>query len=103
MIIANTVAIAQKELQGYFASPLSYLVLAIFWLISGLFFVEILLGAQGIIQQVTMSEQSGIPTDSIDVAYVFLNSFLQLWGLFAYLYYQYYLWDYTQRRESGEL
>lgn len=80
MIIASTIAIAQKELQSYFASPLSYIILAVFWLLSGLFFVEILLGAQGIIQQVTLSEQSGIPTDSIDVAYVFLNSFFAIMG-----------------------
>ncbi len=80
MIIANTLAIAQKELQSYFASPLSYVILAVFWLISGLFFVEILLGTQGIIQQVALSEQSGIFTDDIDVAYVFLNSFFSILG-----------------------
>ncbi|MGK7948511.1 MAG: ABC transporter permease [Xenococcaceae cyanobacterium] len=79
MIISNTIAIFQKELQSYFASPLAYIVAAVFWLISGLFFVELLLGKEGIIQQVTASEQLGI-TGSIDVAYIFLNSFFSLMG-----------------------
>ena len=80
MIISNTIAIVQKELHGYFASPLNYVVIAIFWFISGLFFIELLLGQQGIIQQIAMSEQMGIPTDSIDAAYVFLNSFFAVMG-----------------------
>lgn len=80
MIIANIIAIVQKELRGYFNSPLAYIVAAVFWFISGLFFVEILLGKQGIIQQITISEQMGIPTDSIDVVYVFLNSFFAVMG-----------------------
>ena len=80
MIIANIMAIAQKELREYFTSPLSYVILAVFWLISGLFFVELLLGEQGIIKQVAMSEQAGIPIGAIDVAYAFLNSFFAFLG-----------------------
>ena len=80
MIISNTIAIFQKELQGYFASPLAYIVAAVFWLLSGIFFVELLLGQEGIIQQVNASEQLGLPLGSIDVAYVFLNSFFAVMG-----------------------
>ena len=80
MIISNTIAIVQKELQGYFSSPLAYIVIAVFWFISGLFFVELLLGQQGIIQQIAISERMGIPTGSIDAAYVFLNSFFSVMG-----------------------
>lgn len=79
MIISNTIAIFQKELQSYFTSPLAYIVTAVFWLLSGLFFVELLLGQEGIIQQINASEQLGI-TGSIDVAYLFLNSFFSLMG-----------------------
>lgn len=79
MIISNTIAIFQKELQSYFASPLAYIITAVFWFISGLFFVELLLGQEGIIQQVSASEQLGI-TGAIDVAYIFLNSFFSLMG-----------------------
>lgn len=78
MIISNAIAIAQRELQSYFASPLAYLIAAVFWLISGWFFVEILIGDRGIMQQVIMSERMGIDLGSIDVAIEFLNSFLAI-------------------------
>ena len=80
MIFSNILAIAQRELQGYFASPLAYIVAAVFWFISGLFFVEILLGDQGIIQQIALSERMGGDIGSIDVAKEFLNSFLAILG-----------------------
>ncbi len=73
MIIANIIAIAQRELQGYFASPLAYIVAAVFWFISGLFFTEILIGEQGIIQQIALSERMGSKIGSIDVASDFLT------------------------------
>jgi ABC-2 type transport system permease protein len=42
-----------------------------------------LLGKDGIIQQVAASEQLGIPTPPIDVAYIFLNSFFAFMGSFS--------------------
>lgn len=80
MIISNIIAIAQKELQSYFASPLAYIVATVFWFISGLFFVEILIGEQGIIQQIALSEQMGAPLGEIDVATEFINSFFAVLG-----------------------
>ena len=80
MIFSNILAIAQRELQGYFASPLAYIMAAIFWFISGLFFVEILIGEQGIIQQIAISERAGIDIGEIDVAKEFLTSFLAILG-----------------------
>ena len=80
MIFSNILAIAQRELQEYFASPLAYIVAAIFWFISGLFFVEILIGEQGIIQQIVVSERAGVDIGSIDVAKEFLSSFLAILG-----------------------
>ena len=80
MIITNVMAIVQKELQNYFASPFSYIVAAIFWFISGLFFVEILIGEQGIIQQVALREQMGVSIGSVDMATELLNSFLAVLG-----------------------
>jgi ABC-2 type transport system permease protein len=80
MIISNIIAIIQKELQNYFASPLAYLVATVFWFISGLFLVEILLGEQGIIQQIALSEQMGVDIGEVDVATEFLTSFLAILG-----------------------
>lgn len=80
IIIANIIAILQKELQTYFSSPLAYSIAAVFWLISGLFLVVILLGDQGIIQSVALQEQLGYEVPPIDVAYEFLQSFFGIMG-----------------------
>jgi ABC-2 type transport system permease protein len=79
-MFSNILAIAQRELQEYFASPLAYTVAAVFWFISGLFFVELLMGEQGIIQQVALSERMGGDIGAIDVATEFLNSFFAILG-----------------------
>jgi ABC-2 type transport system permease protein len=83
VIIGNIVAIFRKELQGYFASPLAYVVAAIFWLLSGFFFVALLLGPDGIIQQVAAQDQLGVPTPPFDVAYEFMRVFLGVMGSLA--------------------
>ncbi|MDJ0651302.1 MAG: ABC transporter permease subunit [Xenococcaceae cyanobacterium MO_188.B19] len=80
MIITNAIAIFKKEFKSYFYSPLAYIVSGVFWLISGILLIEILLGEQGIIQQVSLSEQLGVPTAPIDVTYIFINSFFGVIG-----------------------
>lgn len=80
ILFGNIVAIFRKELQGYFASPLAYIVAGFFWLLSGFFFVWILLSPDGIIQQVAQRDQLGMPTPPVDVAYEFLNMFLSVMG-----------------------
>lgn len=80
VMIGNILAIFRKELQGYFASPLAYVVAGVFWLLSGLIFVAILLSRDGIIQQVAFQDQQGVPAPPVDVAYEFLRSFLSIMG-----------------------
>ena len=80
IIFSNIIAIVRKELQSYFASPLAYIVATVFWLLSGFFFVYILLGQTGIIQGVAQREQLGYPTPPIDVAYEFLRWFFGVIG-----------------------
>ncbi|MGB3238128.1 MAG: ABC transporter permease [Geitlerinemataceae cyanobacterium] len=79
IIIANIIAIYRKELQSYFASPLALAIAGIYWLISGFFFVYILLGPDGILAQIAIREQMGI-TDPVDVPYQFLQFFLSVMG-----------------------
>ena len=79
MIIANTIAIFRKELQSYFASPLAYIIAAVFWLLSGFFFISLLLGPEGIIQQVANNEQLGI-SRPVDVAYELVRYFFGVMG-----------------------
>src|SRR4028119_2086129 len=80
VMISNIIAIYRRELQSYFASPLAYAIAAVFWLLSGFFFVLLLLSPDGIIQQVAQrdlaGEQLGQPLPPIDVAYEFLRAFL---------------------------
>jgi ABC-2 type transport system permease protein len=80
VMIGNILAIFRKELQGYFASPLAYVVAGVFWLLSGFFFVAILLSPDGIIQQVAVQDQQGVPAPPVDVAYEFLRFFLSVMG-----------------------
>ena len=65
IILGNIIAIYRRELQSYFTSPLAYAIATVFWLLSGYFFVAILLGDQGILQQVAAAElqtqQTGQP------------------------------------------
>ena len=76
----NLIAIFQKELQNYFASPLAYVVAGVFWLIGGFYLVGMLLGEEGLIQQVAMSDRNNLITEPIDVAYILLNSFFAVLG-----------------------
>ncbi|MGF1478215.1 MAG: ABC transporter permease [Cyanophyceae cyanobacterium] len=104
MFISNLLAIFRKELQSYFASPLAYVVAAVFWLMSGFFFVSILLGPQGIIQQVAISEQQGFPIPTVDVAYEFLNFFFGVMGsLVLFILPMLSMGLYTEERKRGTL
>lgn len=80
VIWANVVAIYRRELQGYFASPFAYIIAAVFWLLSGFFFVAILLGPDGLIAQVALRDQLGITEPPIDVPYQFLSIYLGVIG-----------------------
>lgn len=80
VIFSNILAIYRKELQGYFASPLAYTIAGIFWLLTGYFFVAILLGPEGLIQQVAYRDQLGLTDPPIDLPYEFLQVFLRLMG-----------------------
>ncbi len=87
MILGNVIAIYRRELQSYFASPLAYIVAGIFWLLSGFFFIWILLSPQGFIQQVAANDlqgqQLGVPVPPVDVPYEFLRAFLSVMGSLA--------------------
>ncbi|GBF79347.1 ABC transporter permease [Aphanothece sacrum] len=73
MIFTNLSAIFRKEFQSYFTSSFAYIIAAVFWLISGLFFGLIL---ENIITSVAFAEKSGQLPTSVDVASEFLQSFL---------------------------
>lgn len=84
VILRNIIAIYRKELQGYFNSPLAYVIAGIFWLLAGLFFIVIL---QTIVQQAALldlqQQQLGNPNSPVDVPYAILQSFLSVMGSLA--------------------
>jgi ABC-2 type transport system permease protein len=103
-VIANIVAIYRKELQSYFASPFAYVIAGVFWLLSGFFFVAILLGPQGLISQAALRDQLGVTDPPIDVAYQFLNYFLGVLGSLAlFVLPVLSMGLYTEERKRGTL
>jgi ABC-2 type transport system permease protein len=77
VIISNILAIYRKELQGYFASPLAYIVAGAFWFLAGLFFITALQAeSDRALDIYFQGQQVGAPVPPIDVAYNTLQSFL---------------------------
>ncbi|MEH2419934.1 MAG: ABC transporter permease [Nostoc sp.] len=81
IVLSNIIAIYRRELQSYFVSPLAYAIAGVFWFLSGLFFVMILLGPDGILVGVAaidlQGQQLGVPVPPIDVPYEFVQVFLE--------------------------
>jgi ABC-2 type transport system permease protein len=73
----NIMVIAEREFKAYFNSPIAYVVLTIFILLSGLFFSLIL---DGMVQSATMramqSAQGGQPPPPVDMPWEVARSFL---------------------------
>jgi ABC-2 type transport system permease protein len=84
VVLANILAIYRRELQSYFVSPLAYVVAGVFWLLTGLFLILILMGPQGILSAVAeveaQAQQFGTPIPPIDVPYEFVQAFLDRMG-----------------------
>lgn len=84
VVLGNIIAIYRRELQSYFVSPLAYAIAGVFWFLSGLFFVLILMGPEGILQTVAaldlQGQQFGVPVPPIDVPYEFIRAFLDRMG-----------------------
>lgn len=103
-ILANLTAIYRRELQSYFASPFAYIIAGVFWLLSGFFFVAVLMGPEGLIAQAALRDQMGITTPPIDVAYQFLSYFLGVLGSLAlFILPMLSMGLYTEERKRGTL
>ena len=62
--MSNILAIAQKELKGYFASPIAYVVIGFFALMFGCFFYTLL--DSSIEQSTRMMGMQGGPTQNVN-------------------------------------
>ncbi|QDZ38637.1 ABC transporter permease subunit [Euhalothece natronophila Z-M001] len=104
ILINNLLAIFRRELTSYLTSPLAYGITTVFWLISGFFFVSILLGPEGIIQQVSQREQMGVPVPPTDVAYQFIKFYFEfLGGIVLFILPVLSMALYTEERKRGTL
>ncbi|NJK36347.1 MAG: ABC transporter permease subunit [Oscillatoriales cyanobacterium RM1_1_9] len=105
VILNNILAIYRREFQSYFTSPLAYGIAGVFWLLMGYFFIAILLGPQGLIQQVGNLDQMGATQDSpIDLPYQFLQTFLQILGSMSlFILPMLSMGLYTEERKRGTL
>lgn len=104
ILINNLLAIFRRELASYLTSPLAYGITAVFWLISGFFFVSILLGPEGIIQQVSQREQMGVPFPPVDVAYQFIKFYFEFLGsMVLFILPVLSMGLYTEERKRGTL
>ncbi len=87
VIIVNILAIYQRELRSYFASPLAYVVAGIFWLLAGIFYTALLLGPDGVIQRAALidlqSQQLGVPAPPVDTPTILLRFFLEALGFIS--------------------
>lgn len=63
-LIGGIVTILRKELRAYFTSPIAYVVAAVFWVLSGFFFSNIVAQAIRISQQVDLFSQGGQAFDA---------------------------------------
>ncbi|MEO0852772.1 MAG: ABC transporter permease subunit [Cyanobacteria bacterium J06648_11] len=75
----GTLAILRKELRGYFASPIAYIVAAVFWLLAGFFFTQILRGVVLASQNADLPSQFG-QAPPFDAGTEMLRAFLSLLG-----------------------
>lgn len=68
----NILAIWQRELKGYFASPIAYVVLTVYLFLSGFFFYSIL---TAVVQNTMMQSQFGQGAQPVDVPGIVSRSF----------------------------
>jgi ABC-2 type transport system permease protein len=103
VVFSNVMAIYRRELQSYFSSPFAYVIAGVFWLLSGFFFIAILLGPDGLIAQVATRDAQGV-TEAVDVPYQFLSVFLGVLGsLSLFLLPMLSMGLYAEERKRGTL
>jgi ABC-2 type transport system permease protein len=103
-MIRNTIAILRKELRGYFGSPIAYVVTAIFWILAGFFFTQILFFVvQNSNQADAMAAQLG-NTQQFDAAGIFLEQFMGIVGvLFLFVLPMLTMGLYAEERRNGTM
>ncbi len=104
IFFGNLIAIYRRELQSYFISPFAYVIAAVFWFLSGFFFVQALLSPAGLIAQVSAADQAGALAQGYDAPYEFLKGYLNLLGsLSMFILPMLSMGLYSEERKQGTL
>ncbi|MEM9155823.1 MAG: ABC transporter permease [Cyanobacteria bacterium J06642_2] len=103
-MLRGTIAILRKELRSYFASPIAYIVAAVFWLLAGFFFIRILDAVvANSLQADALAEQFG-QSQSFDAGTLLLQQFLSLLGtLSLFILPMLTMGLYTEERRRGTM
>jgi ABC-2 type transport system permease protein len=83
IILANLLAIYKRELRNYFVLPWAYVIAAVFWLINGFLFFNIVFGDDGVIrrgQYYDLQTSVGLAPGQMDTAYELITVFLATVG-----------------------
>ncbi len=83
IVIRSVIAIYRKELQGYFQSPLAYVIAGVFWFLSSLFFFFILDNIVREVAQLDLQGQFGVVPPPVDVPSIILQNFMAVMGSLA--------------------
>ncbi len=67
-MIESMITIFRKELRGYFSSPIAYVVAAVFWLLAGFFFTQLIVGVVNQSQQADLLSQGSASFDAASIA-----------------------------------
>ncbi|MEN9218567.1 MAG: ABC transporter permease subunit [Gloeomargarita sp. DG_2_bins_126] len=80
LLWANLVAIYRKELQGYFATSLNYVIAAVYWFVAGLFYIILFNAVQANVAAQDLQGQAGLGAPPVDVPAVILENYLGVLG-----------------------
>jgi gliding motility-associated transport system permease protein len=98
----NTLAIAQKELRSYFVSPIGYIVLGVFALLYGWFYVTML--SYFVRQSMQMSQLGGASPEGMNINQMMLRPLLQnVTILILFLMPMVTMRSYAEEKRSGTM
>jgi len=80
LLWANFVAIYRKELQGYFATSLNYVIAAVYWFMAGVFYIILFNAVQANVAAQDLQGQAGLGAPPVDVPAVILENYLGVLG-----------------------
>lgn len=102
--MSGLIAIWRKELRGYFVSPVPYAVAAVFWLLAGFFFSNIVVRVVQESQRIDLFSAQMGQTQSWDAGTIVLQEFLGLLGtLFLFLLPMITMGLYAEERRQGTM